>query len=229
LPAASPRPRDRRRLVLLAAIVAVVLLAGAAWFFVRLDSRRTDAGAPLPSAATSPAAPAASSSPSPSSSSSSPSVRSSSSAGIPARPAGWTDYHDPTGFALYVPTGWSRSKEGGIVYFRSAGKVLGIDQTDDPQWNPVADWQGKAAYRVSHGDFPAYHQIKIKAVSYHLKAADWEFTFTRGGARQHVNNRGFITSKHQAYGIWWQTTDAAWPAARSDLQLIFDSFRPDEG
>jgi hypothetical protein len=146
---------------------------------------------------------------------------------LPPRPAGWRDYHDPTGFALYVPTGWTRSKEGSIVYFRDSatGRILGIDQTGRPQWNPVADWRGKAAHRVAAGDFPGYREIHIQPVKYFLKAADWEFTFDRGG-RRHVNNRGFITSNTQAYGIYWQTRDADWRAHRADLQLIFDSFRP---
>jgi hypothetical protein len=144
---------------------------------------------------------------------------------LPALPAGWRDYHDPTGFAVYVPAGWRRSKEGSIVYFRSAGRVLGIDQTNHPQWDPVADWRGKATYRVHRGDFPGYHEIHIVEVRYFRKAADWEFTFD-GSVRQHVNNRGFVVSNHQAYGIYWQTSDADWARARPDLQLVFDSFRP---
>jgi hypothetical protein len=145
----------------------------------------------------------------------------------PPLPRGWRDYRDSTGFSVYVPAGWRKSREGSIVYFRDStrGRVLGIDQTDKPQWNPVADWQGKASYRVSRGDFPGYHEIRIVAVPYFRKAADWEFTFD-GRVRQHVNNRGFVVSTTQAYGIYWQTSDAGWAAARPELQLVFDSFRP---
>jgi len=112
------------------------------------------------------------------------------------------------------------------VYFRSRGRSLGIDQTDSPRPDPVADWRGKARYRVNRGDFPGYRQIHIRETDYFRKAADWEFTFDGSGVRQHVNNRGFITSRHQAYGLWWQTSDAAWSGARDDLELIFRSFRP---
>jgi hypothetical protein len=151
--------------------------------------------------------------------------------GRPALPAGWRDYHDPTGFSVYVPAGWTRSQSGSIVYFRDnrTGRVLGIDQTDKPKSDPVADWRSQAAYRVSRGDFPGYHQIRIAAVDYFRKAADWEFTFSGSSARQHVNNRGFVVSNSQAYGIYWQTRDADWAAARPDLQLVFDSFRPAKG
>ncbi len=144
----------------------------------------------------------------------------------PALPGGWVDYHDRTGFSVYVPRGWTKSQDGSIVYFRRAGRVLGIDQTVHPNMNPVADWRGKADYRVANGDFPAYHEIHIKAVDYFEKAADWEFTFDGSHARQHVNNRGLVVNNHQAYGIYWQAPDAEWTSAYPDLQLIFESFRP---
>jgi hypothetical protein len=144
----------------------------------------------------------------------------------PALPSGWVDYHDPTGFSVYVPKGWTKSQTGTIVYFRGQGRVLGIDQTVHPNMNPVADWRGKADYRVARGDFPGYHEIHIQPVNYFQKAADWEFTFNGSTARQHVNNRGLVVNSHQAYGIYWQTPDSQWQAAYPDLQLIFNSFRP---
>jgi eukaryotic-like serine/threonine-protein kinase len=232
----------RRRWPVLATALAVLLLAGAAaaWFALRPGPRTSAqvapgsttttaiASAPAVPPAGSPSAGAsggAGSSPSAARTSSSPA------GGTRARPAlpdGWHDYRDPTGFAVYVPDGWRRSREGTIVYFRDSGsgRVLGIDQSDHPHWDPVADWTGKAAYRVRRGDFPGYHEIGIKGVSYWLKAADWEFTFDGTGSRRHVNNRGFVVSRSQAYGIYWQTSDAGWTAARPDLQLVFDSFRP---
>jgi predicted Ser/Thr protein kinase len=144
----------------------------------------------------------------------------------PALPSGWTDYRDRTGFSVYVPKGWSKSQDGSIVYFRGAGRVLGIDQTTRPNMNPVADWRGKASYRVTHGDFPGYREIHIRSVDYFEKAADWEFTFAGSTTRQHVNNRGLVVNSHQAYGIYWQTPDSQWQDAYPDLQLIFSSFRP---
>src|SRR5439155_1115484 len=83
---------------------------------------------------------------------------------------------------------------------------------DQPKPDPVADWRTQEAYRVAHGDFPGYHRIRIAPVSYFVKAADWEFSYTRRGARTRVVNRGFITSAHQAYGLWWQVPDDAWAA-----------------
>ncbi|MDY7086822.1 MAG: protein kinase [Actinomycetota bacterium] len=239
------RPAARRWIVAGSAVVAV-LLAAVVWAVTRPDAGGTTpqgAGAPATTTSTQAAAPGepqASSTPSPTPSSapatskpqSSPPANvappddASSGKDLPTLPDGWRDYRDSTGFAVYVPEGWTRTREKGMVYFRQGSQVLGIDQTRKPAPDPVADWRGKAEYRVSIGDFPSYREIHIKEVDYFDKAADWEFTFTRNGIRQHVNNRGLITSPNQAYGIYWQTRDADWNRHRDDLQLVFDSFRP---
>ncbi|MEV4640051.1 serine/threonine-protein kinase [Actinoplanes sp. NPDC049548] len=250
VPAAGPAEAARRpgKIVLIAAsALLVVLLVGAVVWLVTRPEARTRTATPVPSVAATqgrpaPSAPASATSPAPASAAApaattrvatSPARPTTAATGrtLPPRPAGWRDYRDRTGFALYVPEGWRRSREGTIVYFRdpATGRVLGIDQTDDPQWNPVADWRGKADYRVSKGDFPGYDEIHIREVRYFRKAADWEFTFDGSSSRQHVNNRGFVVDADQAYGIYWQTRDADWAATRDDLQLVFDSFRPAGG
>jgi hypothetical protein len=231
-PAADVRPRSasvagRRRSAIISAavtVVVVVVLAGAlvGWLTSRPADKPEAADTPRPTPTASASAAGPSSPPA------SPSGQAPTSAAPeqPALPAGWMRYRDATGFSLYVPRNWTRSKEGSIVYFRGAGRVLGIDQTDHPQSNPVADWQGKADYRVGRGDFPSYREVHIRSVKYFRKAADWEFTFIRSGVRQHVNNRGFITSPTQAYGIYWQSPDAGWQQAEKDLRLVFASFHP---
>ena len=235
---ATPRPvppRPGHRRLITAVVVLAVMLGAAVWLIVR-----TTAGTPARPTATGPAAtvattapattpattgPSASPSPSPSPSVKPPPTKTTPVSGRPALPPGWHDYRDPTGFSIYVPDGWKRSQEGTIVYFRGDGRVLGIDQSPHPKSNPVADWQGQRDYRVARGDFPGYREVRLVAVPYFRKAADWEFTYTKGG-RRHVNNRGLVVSSTQAYGIYWQTADADWSAARPDLTLIFASFRP---
>ncbi|MBM2619770.1 serine/threonine protein kinase [Actinoplanes sp. LDG1-06] len=231
---ASAHGPDRRWIVALSIVVVVLVVAAVVWAVTRPDGEPTSSSAPpatsavvTPSSApattaSSPSSPSAS----PSSPPSSPPTSAATGSDLPTLPDGWRDYRDATGFALYVPEGWTRSKEGRMVYFRRGSQVLGIDQTKKPAPDPVADWRGKADYRVDRGDFPSYDEIRIDAVDYFEKAADWEFTFTRGGTRQHVNNRGVVTSENQAYGIYWQTRDADWSSHEDDLQLIFDSFRP---
>ncbi|MEU8243127.1 serine/threonine-protein kinase [Actinoplanes missouriensis] len=249
LPGDVPDDARRRSPRLLAALAAVVLvaLAGLAFVLTRPDAENTAQRDPQPTATTTtttgaqganpPAAtggatttPAPSPSSAPASPSPSPSAAASASSsaagGRPQLPAGWKNYTDSTGFSVYVPEGWKKSERGTMVYFRGDGRVLGIDQTDQPKSNPVKDWENQSEYRVSRGDFPNYDEIKIDSVKYFRKAADWEFTFTRSGTRVHVNNRGTVVADDKAYGFYWETRDSEWNAARKDLQLVFDSFVP---
>jgi serine/threonine protein kinase len=173
---------------------------------------------PAPGASTSPASTA---SPSPADT-----------AGVPAGtgtalPAGWHMYVDPTGFSVAVPDGWTKTRSGTIIYFHDpvGGRLLGIDQTNQPKSDPVADWTSQSQYRVAHGDFPGYHQIKIAAVTYHVAAADWEFTYNKDGVRTHVINRGAVFGPHQAYGLYWSTPDSAWSANLSNFDLIMSTFQ----
>jgi len=115
-----------------------------------------------------------------------------------------------------------------MVFFRERsgeGRVLGIDQTDQPRPDPVADWT--AQERDRRGNYNAYQRVKIAPVDYFDKAADWEWTYTsRNGNRLHVVNRGFITSPNQAYGIYWSTLDSTWKANLKYFSLVVESFRP---
>jgi predicted Ser/Thr protein kinase len=148
----------------------------------------------------------------------------------PPLPDGWRLYTDDTGFSVYVPADWRITREGTLVYFRGDGRVLGIDQRDDPQWDPVADWTRQRDARRAAGEFPGYSELRLEPVDYGLVAADWEFTFDgRSGVRQHVNNRGVVVSETKAYGFWWQTTHTDWEAAQPALDLVFSSFRPASG
>jgi hypothetical protein len=145
-----------------------------------------------------------------------------------ALPAGWEWYDDQTGFRVAAPKGWEVTRRGTIVYFREpgGGRVLGIDQSDRPKPDPVADWKQQESARVAAGDWNDYHRVRIVSVDYFVKAADWEFTYRASGGRMHVINRGFITSPTQAYAIYWATPESEWSANRENFRLIARSFRP---
>lgn len=234
-PPPPPSAPARHRRLIIAAVVLVVMIGAVVWLVVRTTSdspARPTATGPAPASpaesvapTTAPATPESAAPATTQPSVKPPPTKTTPVSGRPAIPAGWHDYRDPTGFSVYVPNGWKRSQEGSIVYFRGDGRVLGIDQSPHPKSNPVADWRGQRDYRVARGDFPGYREVRLVAVPYFRKAADWEFIYTKGG-RRHVNNRGLVVSSSQAYGIYWQTADADWAAARPDLTLVFASFRP---
>jgi hypothetical protein len=141
-------------------------------------------------------------------------------------PAGFRRHTDSSGFSLLVPAGWSVGRDGQQVSFREPGgsRLLLIDQTDQPKADPVADWRQQEQAR--RGGYTDYQRIRIEAVDYFDKAADWEFTYAAGSGRQHVQIRGAVTSADQAYGIYWSTPESQWDASRAMLRTITDSFRP---
>lgn len=117
-------------------------------------------------------------------------------------------------------------RQNGRVYFREPGgsRLLLIDQTNSPKPDPVADWrQQEQARRDTYDD---YSRIRIEPVDYFRKAADWEFTYAARSGRQHVLNRGVITSPTQAYGIYWSTPESQWDSSQPLLRTITRNFRP---
>jgi len=143
-------------------------------------------------------------------------------------PDGWRIHQDPTGFSLPVPEGWTVTWDGTLVYFRepaNPGRLIIIDQTDEPKLNPVADWQ--AQERARRGSYRDYERVRIEAVDYFLNAADWEFRYTSGsGNRLQVRNRGFVTAPNKAYSIYWSTTAERWQQDLQLFDLMAEGFQP---
>ncbi|MBB5874411.1 serine/threonine protein kinase [Allocatelliglobosispora scoriae] len=143
-------------------------------------------------------------------------------------PAGWQMRDDGTGFAVPVPNGWRFGRDSdGRAYWRhpSNGTLLLIDQTRHPKSDPVKDWRNNEAARRS--GYRDYARVRLEAVDYWDKAADWEFTYTSsGGAALHVLNRGFVTAPDQAYSIYWSTAAGLWNDQADELQVVITGFRP---
>ncbi|ONI71797.1 hypothetical protein BWI15_16825 [Kribbella sp. ALI-6-A] len=192
--------------------------------------RATGSSSPAPSASTtttkSSATPAPTTSKPAATTSRPPTTTTSSEPPATGVPAGFRRHTDSSGFSLLVPAGWSVGRDGQQVSFREPGgsRLLLIDQTDQPKEDPVADWRQQEQSR--RGGYTDYQRIRIEAVDYFDKAADWEFTYAARSGRQHVLIRGAVTSDDQAYGIYWSTPESQWDASRALLRTITDSFRP---
>jgi hypothetical protein len=136
---------------------------------------------------------------------------------------------DPSGFSLAVPQGWTVDRQGRFVYFRDqgTGRFLLVDQTNSPKADPVQDWEAQEQAR--RGGMADYRRVTIEAVDYFLRAADWEFTFTDGGAPLHVRNRGFVTAPDQGYALYFSTPAGMWDASQDEWRVITETFRPRAG
>jgi len=150
-------------------------------------------------------------------------------AGSSAVPAGYYRLTDPTGFSIGVPAGWQISHVGHDVYITdpaNSGIFLLIDQSDNPRPDPLADWQQQAAARQS--TYPDYHLILLQAVRYPQaeKAADWEFTYDRGGVMVRILNRNVLANAHHAYALYWSTPASEWDASYHFFQVFAATFGP---
>ena len=233
-PATSPRRRrTRRRVLAAAAVVLVVVAAVLAWAALRPDRQNTTAAGP----SAHPSAPRARATPSAATASPSPEPRPSrapSSAttggGRAAVPAGYRWYEDPSGFGVAIPRSWSVRREGPggrFVYAQDphSARYLLVDRTDAPKADPVADWRRQEAARAP--GMRDYHRIRIEAVDYFQRAADWEFTYTMDQVGPvHVVNRGFVTSPHHGYALYWLTPADEWQAGQDELAVFRETFRP---
>ena len=78
-------------------------------------------------------------------------------------------------------------------------------------------------------DRPSYRRSASRAVDYRGdSAADWEFTYSDGGADLHVLDRVFHFDGI-GYSLCFQTPAGDWDAAQDDLETILATFRPGPG
>ena len=177
---------------------------------------RSPQPSPAPPSATPTASPSAKPSPAP---------RSGAQATVPA---GYRTYRDPTGFSIAVPNGWHVSHQGHYAYVEppSGASYLLIDQSDDPQPSPLADWQQQEANRRS--TYAGYHRIRLVAVRYPQaeKAADWEFTYYRNGVLTHVLNRNILANARHAYALYWSVPESQWASNHAIFEVLARTFQP---
>ena len=230
---AEPAPRDRSRVALAAAAAVTVIAAGviagvlASAGAPQHGSASHTAGsspAPKPSATR-----AATASPAASPSGPASSRPATAPSGTGTLPAGYHRFTNSTGFSIGVPAGWQISHDGHYVYVRdpaNSGIFLLIDQSDQPQPNALADWQQQAAARQS--SYPGYHLIRLQAVQYPQaeQAADWEFTYNRGGIEVHILNRNILANARHAYALYWSVPESGWNADYHYFQAFAATFRP---
>jgi eukaryotic-like serine/threonine-protein kinase len=232
----APQPRQwpTRPLTVAAAVAVLAVLAGTVFALVTASHHGTPAAAgrdrSRPASrhtARATAAPSATGPATPRPTSSRPARRPGSS-GPAVIPAGWHNFHNPTGFSIAVPDGWRVSHQGHYVYVLppSGGMFLLIDQSDHPQPNPLADWQQQEANRKA--TYPGYHRIRLQAVRYAQaeKAADWEFTYYRRGVLTHVLNRNVLANARHAYALYWSTPASQWARDWRMFEVFARTFRP---
>ncbi|MGW7487891.1 serine/threonine-protein kinase [Streptomyces sp. NPDC054786] len=187
--AAAARPHTGRlRTVLLVTLAAVVIGGvGAGITVLLMDRHGTDDG----TGRRSPQASGAGSARSPRPDSAKPSLTgtSSPSPGTTGKvPAGYRLVHDPAGFVLAVPDGFTRSYENDRVYYTSQGRRfrIGVQVQKRVPEGPLGAMRTADAEGPAH--YPGYRQGQVVETTHNgLRAGRWEFVWDGaaqdGGAR----------------------------------------------
>jgi hypothetical protein len=137
-------------------------------------------------------------------------------------------HRDAAGFGVAAPAGWSYARIGRTVCFRDpAGPAaLSVDLVRPPTADPVLACRRQAQRLISAGALPGYAELRVAAVPYLPRAADWEYRHDGpGGVRMHAGVRWLATGG-RAYAIGWTTPELDWAGSQARLGVILSSFTP---
>ena len=218
-PEQTPRRPSRSLLAALAALAAVLVALVVAVSLGDTDAPQDLAGQPEEAAPSSePTSPPADDPSEPA-----PSEPADAGAGVPD---GFELYEDETGLSVAVPEGWEASRDQSRVRLDDpdSSRYLLVDQTDDPQPDPVQDWRNQEE-SVSQR-LPGYELISIEPVDFRdFDSADWQFTFDPGEPTR-VLNRNVITGPDQAYALYWSVPAAEYDESLATFDVIAETFTP---
>jgi hypothetical protein len=143
-------------------------------------------------------------------------------------PAGWVTHHT-SDWTVAVPPSYTPGSFNGAPQYkdRATGRTLRVSTTSAGTGSSdvVADRRFQAAAFASK--HPSYREIGIGKADYRgRETADWEFTYSDGGADLHALSRVFVVNG-RGYSLFFQThgTDD-WAAARADFDRIAAAFQP---
>ncbi|MGH9176982.1 MAG: hypothetical protein ACRD0N_00305, partial [Acidimicrobiales bacterium] len=138
-------------------------------------------------------------------------------------PSDWVTYADPrVGYRVAHPPGWQvRTRDGTRtdIVDPGTGSYLRLDWTASPGPSPEAAWESLSrSFGARHAE---YREIRIEPTTFKdFDAAEWEYTYTDGGARLHAIDLGFVTRAH-GFALNFQTHEERW----EDSQDIFEAFK----
>ena len=107
----------------------------------------------------------------------------------------------------------------------STGTYLRVQWTTSPGRSPKGAWKKLAkSFAAGHED---YEEIGIASTTYKgYKAAEWEFTYSEGGAHLHAVDLGFVIGHEYGVALYFQTHEEDWDASQQLLEQLRASFQP---
>jgi eukaryotic-like serine/threonine-protein kinase len=131
-------------------------------------------------------------------------------------------------YQVAVPAGWEeRGASGNRTDYvdPDSGAYLRVDHTDDPAPDPLADWETAAADFSQRHD--GYEEVRLEPVTYRdYDAAIWEYRYSDGGADLRAVNLNIVDGDH-AYALNLQSEESDWDEVGGLLPAITAGFQPD--
>jgi serine/threonine protein kinase len=143
---------------------------------------------------------------------------------------GWTTYEGSNGFSVDYPEGWEvveGSVDGDSVDFRApeGDRYLRVDWTDSPGPDAAAAWEDASeSFGSSHDN---YEEVRIEETSFadSDNAAEWEATWTEGGASLHMIDLGFVTPDGAwGFALNWVANEDVWADSLADFERAKSTF-----
>jgi serine/threonine protein kinase len=141
-------------------------------------------------------------------------------------PAGFVWHRDTLGFALALPTGWSRSKAGSKTCFRdpAGGRALTVDSRVPDGRQPLEYWQ--AAEKTAIKTVPGYSKVSMGVLVLKDGGADWEYSWQPAtGPRLHTRRVLLAVGTDREFLLQWTTSDQDWTLNVPIEQRVVSSIR----
>ncbi|MGW3807706.1 protein kinase domain-containing protein [Micromonospora sp. NPDC005113] len=145
---------------------------------------------------------------------------------LPPPPAGWHYHRDDPRFLVPVPDGWQPRRNGERAEFREpdGSRVLVVDELRRVPADLAAEL--RAREKAERKRYARYRQVRLAALRYQARAAQWEWTYTaEDGTPMRAVSRVFVGHNGHAYTIGWTTSAAEWSASAGVFALITDGFQ----
>ncbi|WP_405880257.1 serine/threonine protein kinase [Streptomyces sp. NBC_01136] len=142
-------------------------------------------------------------------------------------PSGYQMVHDPNGFSLAVPDGFTRDPQGERIFYMSTGQIfrLGIKVADPETGGPLAVMRRADADGPSTN--PGYHDGTVTSTTHDgQSAALWEFTwngFTKAEGARHTYDLCWEQGGRM-YDVWVSAPVSKVTEAKEYFDVALDTF-----
>jgi hypothetical protein len=139
---------------------------------------------------------------------------------------GWIYYRDNAGYHIAVGKGWLMSRVDGLVCFRdpTSLRLIGVYEVGKVDGTPMKLLATGEDAWTDAADLTGYRRLALRDLLLPEGGADLEYAYdTEERVQMHGVNR-MVRVQGRVFLIFWLTTQAAWPADRTLMNMVQPSF-----